>query len=198
MHTEVWLPQLGKISLDCVSQCERAINEFSQITGIPRTIKKKGWGGYLGLVRKGVYFVATYTRTKPPMEKVVAWPQDPSIIWLPTERLGDLDALCKYIGEVSLGDFVVWNDFVNMDYGLIEQKSPPRVVDFDVCREFEIDVTPYEGEVRTEEGTLWWQEWGGALFAARLIESDGGFKFDYRLLARHVGRFKRIPIHRRR
>ena len=194
------LPRLGKIKPPSLHRCMDAVAELSRVTAIPWKATPKGWGGYLGLIHKGVCFVMTHTLTKPPLQKLVAWPIEDDAIWLPSERDRDLAALCKFIGETSLSDFVLWHEFVNMDFGFVEKRVPPRLLDSDTCLLFEIDIDGYlQARPDPWPGTmLWWQEWGGLVFRASLLEDKEALDFRYELLARNVGKYKRIPTYLRR
>jgi hypothetical protein len=190
---------LGKIKLRSDSRCADAVTELSGVTSTPRRAKPKGWGGYLGLLYKDVYLVATYSQTKPPVEKLVAWSTKTHDVWLPNEREEDLVALCRSIAETSLADFVIWHDFVNMDYGLVEMKAPPRVVDLQTCQDFNLDTTLCH-QPNTERSCLWWQEWVGRLYKAELHEDidHDSLQFKHTALAECVGAYKRLPFYLRR
>ena len=188
------VPQLGKIRLPDPRMSDAAALKLSKITGVERTVRRQGWSGYSGLIYKDTVFVATYTHSKPPRERIVAWPADEQAMWLPSESATDLAALCSHLNETTVFDFAIWHEFVCVDYGLAYKGVPPILVDVQAARTFDIAVTMMS---ECEKGeTVFWQAWGGKLFSIQLLDdADGILKCQHRCLGSSIGAYNLLPFH---
>jgi hypothetical protein len=93
----------------------------------------------------------------------------------------------------SLLTVVVFHEFCTQNFGVVQRKVPPvRLISASDLGFVGLDeAVPYLPSSPGE--SLWWQRWGGELFAVSFADLPSDPIFIRRTLSSRVGRFEKLP-----
>lgn len=190
------VPRLRSIRLYDTLRCEEAIQKLRGSTGLQWMAVRRFGNRYFGFIYRGVVGVVAHSLMKPPSQSLVAWPRRGTVTWIPGQRTEDLVELCKEVDARSLEEHVLWYELCRVDFGFVHKGVPPRRVrpEMAVWLHRDISADTIRDLLSRKNAGLWWQEWGGRLFAAWLECAEGKASFEVQLLGQYVGPYRRIPI----
>jgi len=161
------------------------LDSFEKLSDSKAAPIRKGWRSSLGTEIGGYLFVGVQTLQKPPLQNLAMVIEDNSIIF-PAYSTKDFYKAKEILQISDSHDLVKFFELCNLEYGYIEKENTALKLDDQCSLEKAGFTNSIFDEFKEYSKDLWWQSWGGKLYAINETET-------VEILKTRSGNFKSLP-----